>query len=158
MEQSIDVKRSWLKPNQYWGMMMSQYDLHGVYLTLIRGCSDAAVRHKCCFNTSKATQAMFSITCPWLSSHHVTLSRRLRDPSIDLGLNKLIMKFPGLSNRYDIKLSNGYLQLLHKSKHKTYKKWKQTHRGRPQVRDGGQRRCLGGFAEIWASRDLWTVP
>ena len=43
---------------------------------------------------------MFSITCPWLSSHHVTLSRRLREPSIELGLNKLIVKFPGLSNQY----------------------------------------------------------
>ena len=54
---------------------------------------------------------MFSITCPWLSPHHVTLSRRLRGPSIDLDLNKLIVKFPGLSNQYDIRLSNGYLQL-----------------------------------------------
>ena len=59
---------------------MPQYDLHGVYLTLIRGCSDADVRPTCC----EATRGMISITRPWLEPHHVTRSRNLREPSINL--------------------------------------------------------------------------
>ena len=140
MKQSIDVKRS--DRNQLKSLLRHDNVSIGLAwgLTHFKGCSGAAVRHKC----QKATQGMFSITCPWLSSHHVTLSRRLREPSIDLGLNKLIVKFPGFSNQYvQLHTSQNTRRIRNENKRTAAaRRW-----------GGGRRRT--GFCRL---RNFWMVP